>query len=609
MEQTFPVYVHGMLKTESYSGAIRQNQTQAVFTVQVPAERRPDQTQLEVRYSPTLAGAMVDALPYLAEYPYGCTEQTLDRFVPTIITRNILLKMGLDLKAIQKKRTNLNSQEIGDDAKRAKQWKRFDHNPVFDDAEMNDMIKQGLTRLINMQLSDGGWGWFSGWGEQSMPHTTVWVVQGLLIARKNEVTLPQGMLERGIAWLENYQKKEVQEIKNAPSKKYPYKEAADNMDAFIYKTLAEAGKDNKDMRDFLYRDRNQLSLYGKTLFGVGLYLTKQNEKLQMVMKNIEPYLVQDKENQTAYLNIGGQGYWWYWYGCEFETQAYYLKLLALTDPKSERAAGLAKYLLNNRKNATYWSSTRDTALCVEALADYLKASAEDKPDMVVSIYVDGQKKKDVTIKPQDLFTFDNKLVLSGTELSSGPHDIKITRQGTGPVYFNAYMTNFTLEDFISKTGLEIKVDRKYYKINKVDKTIKVAGSSGQALDQKVEKYERQLLPNLSTLKSGDLVEIELTIDSKNDYEYLMFEDMKAAGFEPVDVQSGYTHNGLSAYMELHDERMCFFLHHLARGKNSLSYRMRAEIPGKFSALPTKAQAMYTPELKANSDEIKILIED
>jgi len=37
--------------------------------------------------------------------------------------------------------------------------------------------------------------------------------------------------------------------------------------------------------------------------------------------------------------------------------------------------------------------------------------------------------------------------------------------------------------------------------------------------------------------------------------------------------------------------------------------LRAEIPGKFSALPTKAHAMYAPELKANSDEIKIRIED
>ncbi len=75
---------------------------------------------------------MVDALPYLVEYPYGCTEQTLSRFLPTVITQKILLDMQLDLKAIQEKRTNLNAQEIGDDAERAKQWKRYDRNPVFD---------------------------------------------------------------------------------------------------------------------------------------------------------------------------------------------------------------------------------------------------------------------------------------------------------------------------------------------------------------------------------------------------------------------------------------------------------------------------------------------
>ena len=46
-----------------------------------------------------------------------------------------------------------------------------------------------------------------------------------------------------------------------------------------------------------------------------------------------------------------------------------------------------------------------------------------------------------------------------------------------------------------------------------------------------------------------------------------------------------------------------------RGKHSISYRLRAEIPGQFSALPTRASGMYAPELKANSDEIKVKIID
>ena len=105
------------------------------------------------------------------------------------------------------------------------------------------------------------------------------------------------------------------------------------------------------------------------------------------------------------------------------------------------------------------------------------------------------------------------------------------------------------------------------------------------------------------------MEIELEIDSKNDYEYILFEDMKAAGFEPVDLRSGYNNNSLGAYMELRDNRVSFFVRALARGKHSVSYKMRAEIPGKFSALPAKASAMYAPELRGNSDEIKLKIED
>ena len=108
---------------------------------------------------------------------------------------------------------------------------------------------------------------------------------------------------------------------------------------------------------------------------------------------------------------------------------------------------------------------------------------------------------------------------------------------------------------------------------------------------------------------GDLIEVELEIESKNDYEYILFEDMKAAGFEPVDVRSGYIPNDIGAYVEFRDERVAFLVRQLARGKHSVSYRLRAEIPGTFSALPTRASAMYAPELKANSDEIKLSITD
>ena len=609
MEMKFPVFVHGILKTESFSGVIRPEQTLGKVEFTVPGERRVDQSVIEVRYSPTLAGAMVDALPYLVEYPYGCTEQTLNRFLPTVITQKVLKDMGLNLKDIQQKRTNLNAQEIGDDVERAKQWKRWDRNPVFDEDKVNDMVKTGVRKLTNMQLSNGGWGWFSGWGEYSYPHTTAYVVHGLQTAVQNGVKVSPNVIARGVSWLENHQAGEVRKLKNAPKEIRPYKTSADNLDAFVYMVLADAGKENKEMREFLYRDRLNLAIYGMSMAGLAFHKQGHKDKVDMIVRNIDQYLVMDKENQTAYLNLGNGGYWWYWYGSEYEAQAFYLKLLAATQPKSDKAAWLVKYLLNNRKHATYWNSTRDTAVCLEAFADFIRASGEDKPDMTVEVVLDGQVRKTVKIDSSNLFTFDNQFLLEGSAVESGKHVVELRKKGTGPIYFNAYVTNFTLEDFITKAGLEIKVERKYYRLVREDKTVKVSGFRGQALDQKVEKYRREELENLDTLKSGDLVEIELTIESKNDYEYIIFEDMKAAGFEPVEVRSGYSANGLGAYMELRDEKVALFVRWLARGKHSMAYRMRAEIPGKFSALPTKAYAMYAPELKANSDEIKLRVED
>ena len=284
-------------------------------------------------------------------------------------------------------------------------------------------------------------------------------------------------------------------------------------------------------------------------------------------------------------------------------------MLVRTSPKDAKASRLVKYLLNNRKNATYWNSTRDTAVCIEAMAEYITASGEDKPDMTIEVWLDGKKYKDVKVDSKNLFSFDNAFVLTGDAVDTGAHKLEIKKTGTGPVYFNAYLSNFTLEDFITKAGLEVKVNRKYYKLIPVDKKLKVPGSDGQVLEQKVVKYDRKELENLATLKSGELVEVELEIDSKNDYEYVLFQDFKPAGFEPVEVRSGYNRNDLGAYMELRDERVCSFVRSLARGKHSVSYRMRAEKPGKFSALPAQASAMYAPELKSNSDEIKLKVTD
>ena len=668
-EYSVPVKVHGIRKTESYTGVIRPGGESASVTITVPDKRIEDQSRLEIRYSPSLAGAMIDALPYLVDYPYGCTEQTLNRFLPAVITQQTLKRMGVNLEQVKDQRFQLNAaktylgkypahwgeppqiqtrdirplpggfgmgsstlagwiqKNLDADAKKL-QGVGKDFNPVFDEAEMNRIIVKGVTDLTNMQLSDGGWGWFSGYGEHSSAHLTSHVVHGLMIARDNGVPILPDVIQRGIDWLTSYQNEQLVLLREGDwrrehpneleGRRQRFKMQADNMDAFVAFVLSEHGSNEFEMTDYLYRDRLSLSVYAKAFAGLVLHEESQLvpqprpdsiARRDMILRNIEQFLERDDENQTAWLRMP-QNAWWYWYGSEYEAMSRYLQLLLKVDPQTERASRLVKYLLNNRQNGTYWKSTRDTALVIEAMADYIKATGEDKPNMTVEVVIDGQVTKTVTINADNFFSFDNSLLLEGDAVKSGQHKIELRRKGTGPLYFNAYLTNFTKEDHIMAAGLEVKVDRRFYRLERDDQEVSVQGDRGQVVKQQTAKYKRIPLSNLDTVTSGQLVEIELIIDSKNDYEYLLLEDHKPSGFEPDDQLSGYVWDGLRAYRELRDDRVCFFLSTLARGKHSISYRLRAETPSQqVSALPSIIEAMYAPELVGNSDEFKLRVND
>jgi len=463
-----------------------------------------------------------------------------------------------------------------------------------------------------MQNRDGGWGWFSGTGSRSYPHTTAVVVEGLFLAGANGANINQNSLAQGVAWLEQHRDKEITKLQNdlKGSKVDPHKSKANNVDALVQHVLVLAGSDSVAMRDFLYRDRTSLSHYGLALLGLSLDVTEQTKERDMCIANLRQFLTIDTENQTAYLERGNSS-WWYWYGDEMEAMAATLRLLSRTDPQGEVTSGLAKYILNNRKHATYWKSTRDTAYCISALAEYLRATEEMAPDLKAEVLINGESQGVTHITTDNLFDYDNQVRIEGADVGAGDQEITIRRSGKGPLYWNAYLTNFTKKDFIIKAGLEVKVERRYYRIDDADeKQVDVDAKGGLTQEQR-DLENRVPIDNMDgEVTSGDIIEVELIVTSKNDYEYLLITDPKVAGCEPHAVRSGYIRIGsLGAYMELRDESVDLFVRRLPRGTHSLTYRLRAETPGKFSALPAKVEAMYAPELVGNSDEQKLQIAD
>jgi uncharacterized protein YfaS (alpha-2-macroglobulin family) len=182
-------------------------------------------------------------------------------------------------------------------------------------------------------------------------------------------------------------------------------------------------------------------------------------------------------------------------------------------------------------------------------------------------------------------------------------------------------TFFSLEEPITAAGNEIFVRRQYFKLQSTPTLLKGY------------EYEKLPLNDGERIKSGERVEVVLTIEAKNHYEYLVFEDLKPAGLEAVQIRSGeplyakelkrnagssseerregvdYTGRTRWIYQELRDRKVALFLDRLPEGIWEIRYELRAETPGSFHALPVLGHAMYVPEIRCNGAEVRIEVVD
>ncbi len=616
MRLAFPVLVHGVNKTIAQSGAYRvADDGERTLQLELPHEIDPEQTRLEITLSPSLAGVMIDALPYLAGYPYGCVEQTMSRFYPSVLVKDTLKKMGTDLETIGKQRKQMNPGDLANRFGRVQ-------SPVFDSAELDRMVRAGLDRIYSFQRNDGGWGW---WREDdSLPYQTAYVLQGLRAARDAGVNVDGGVYERGLNYVQNSTEKEL-----AKPKDQQQLGAVQTQAYLAYILSLEHRLQSEEMKKWfasLYEQRGELNNYGRALLALALHNDNQAENARTVLRNILQFVERDDSNDTAWVRTP-ESYWWYWWNNDIEVNAWALKALVALEPQNELAPRLVKWLLNNRRNGYYWRSTRDTALVIAAMTDFMRASGEAAPDYTLTVSVDGRPMKEITLTKTNFFTFDNQLLLHGLQLEPGPHKVTLSKRGKGALYYSAYLSYFTKEEDVKGAGNEIFVGRQYFKlvpktesVRKPGRTFGLPGAAHAASEAKPaeanarvelrDMYARVPLKSGDAVASGDKIEVVLKLTAKNSYDYLAFEDMKPAGCEPVELRSGGRWaGGLCANLELRDEKVVFFIGLLEQGQHVLRYKLRAETPGHFHALPAKGFAMYAPEVKAISDEMRLRIKE
>jgi alpha-2-macroglobulin len=106
------------------------------------------------------------------------------------------------------------------------------------------------------------------------------------------------------------------------------------------------------------------------------------------------------------------------------------------------------------------------------------------------------------------------------------------------------------------------------------------------------------------------VRVDLELTASKAVDVVMVDDLKPAGFEAVQLQSGpAVCNFACAHAELRSDRVAVFLTALPTGVTRLTYELRAEVPGRFAAPPARLEAMYAPEIQATADEMRFEVRD
>jgi uncharacterized protein YfaS (alpha-2-macroglobulin family) len=102
------------------------------------------------------------------------------------------------------------------------------------------------------------------------------------------------------------------------------------------------------------------------------------------------------------------------------------------------------------------------------------------------------------------------------------------------------------------------------------------------------------------------VRIELRVD--RDMEYVHMKDMRASGFEPVNVISQYKYqDGLGYYESTRDAATNFFFGYLPKGTYVFEYQLRVNLKGDYSNGITTIQCMYAPEFTSHSEGSRVTV--
>jgi uncharacterized protein YfaS (alpha-2-macroglobulin family) len=178
--------------------------------------------------------------------------------------------------------------------------------------------------------------------------------------------------------------------------------------------------------------------------------------------------------------------------------------------------------------------------------------------------------------------------------------VRIVKRGRGNLYFTGNLDFYAGNgDIAPASAGGLQISREYLRLT---------------LQEEGGKYKWKLEPLTGDVKIGDLLVSRLRVKGERE-TYMMIEDPIPAGVEQLYNVSGvnldYTEKGWSDWYssrEFRDNRTVFFLNYFD-GDAAFQYAMRVINPGAFRLTPARAELMYDPDVRANTDSGALRIVD
>lgn len=614
-ESTVPVVTNRMLVTETLPIALRGNQTKSYVFENLKnagssSTLKSQSYTLEFTSNPVWYA--VQALPYLMEFPHECSEQVFSRFYANTLAASVVEKMPQikrvydRWKGTEAMKSNLaKNQELKYALLEETPWVLDAQNEaqqkqnialLFDINRMADERERAVNTLSERQMATGGWAWFPG-GQESW-YITQYIVGGfghlqqLGAFQAGNDPKTADMLNRGLAYCDGKIAQQYRELE-ALVQQGKAKWEDDHLDGMTIQYLyvrsmfpAATGKPGREMSYYLGQaEKYWLSkgLYQEGMLALALHRNGYADGAKRIVASL-------RERATVKEELGM--FWpvdwgFYWYQLPVETQALMVEVFDEVGQDKKAVEELRIWLLKN-KQTNRWESTKATAEAVYALLLHGDNWLNNTQPVQVSL---GGK----AVKPTEVEAGTGyfKEKWEAAEIKNSWSSIKVENPNSNIVWGAAYWQYFEdldkIKDF-KKTPLTI-VKQLFTEENSPTGPVLKPVADGAAL------------------KRGDKVKVRIEIRVDRAMEFVHLKDMRAAGFEPVNVLSGYRwQDGLGYYESTKDLATHFFIDYLPRGTFVFEYMLVVNHRGDMSNGITTMQCMYAPEFTSHSKGVRVKVE-